>query len=91
MREVFEPVEVTLAPSGAPARVTWGRRTLRVVDVLDAWRAWPAWWEGRFPRDYYLVVTVGLTAELYREDRRTRLPGYEAEEGEAWVLARILD
>lgn len=91
MKVLFEEVTVKLGPSGVPLLIVWGRRTLRVTDVLDTWRAWPAWWEGQRPRDYLLVATVGPTVELYREDRSVRPPGYEAEEGEAWVLARMLD
>ena len=91
MREVFEEVNVQLSPGGTPHLMTWGKRTFRALELLDAWRAGGEWWEGRYPREYYLLAFVGLTAEVYREDRSVRLPGYLPDTHELWVLARIVD
>ena len=91
MRVVFEQVQVQPASSGAPQFVIWGKRSLRTLEVLDFWRFGGEWWLGGYPRDYFLIRFPSLTAELYREDRSHRLPGYQLDETELWVLARIAD
>ncbi|PYE56321.1 hypothetical protein [Deinococcus yavapaiensis] len=91
MKEVFEVVDVHAGPGGAPLVVRWERRTLRTRSVIDAWRAGGEWWAGRFPRDYWLIDFAQIVAEVYREDRRALLPGFEAGGADLWVLARVVD
>ncbi|PNY81247.1 DUF6504 family protein [Deinococcus koreensis] len=81
MRVVSEPVQVQVR-GGTPQALLWRSRRYAVRSVLDEWRAAGRWWLHEAPRDYWLLDTPALTAEVYRTRTQT---------GFTWMLSRIAD
>ncbi len=59
---------------GQPQRVNGER----VSHLIDAYRFWPNWWEGKTPRDYFVLEVEVRTIEVYKSEGR-------------WFFSRVLD
>lgn len=81
MRVIGDPITV-LVRHGQPHTLYWHQRRYPIRTILDTWRWAGRWWLRDPPRDYWLLDTQGLTAEIYR----VRAAGHFC-----WVLARVGD
>ena len=65
-----EPVSVVTTASGSPVRMTWNRRSYRLINVTKAERIATDWWQetGSICRDYYQAeADNGSRFWLYRD------------------------